>query len=240
MSRPSRRHLLLALATCAILGGTSRSDADPPIYSLLGEFGPGWNDQWKQKNFGNGPNEMRVVDEAGNRALQFHSATTASGLWKEHHVEPVNSAQLSWKWKISRSLPNIFDERTKQGDDYAARVFVIFESSWLPWNTRAICYVWSAKEPVGSVYPSPYAGDVATFVLRSGDDQAGGWVHETRDIVSDHTAIFGRPPEKISAFAVMVDTDNTGTETTTCFDDLFFSRRADGRAPSSTLPSANE
>ena len=77
------------------------------------------------------------------------------------------------RWKVERCLDGSFDEKTRDGDDYAARVFVIYTSSFLPWRTRAICYVWSSREPAGAAYPNPYTGRVATIVLQSGDENAG-------------------------------------------------------------------
>lgn len=213
--------IVLAAGCTLMLPSATAGTEGHGSYPLLRDFADDWMSSWKQRSFGRGPNELRVVEENGNPALELRSATTASGLWRKLKIEPLEAATLSWRWKVERSLPNIYDERTPQGDDYAARVFVIYESSWLlPLHTRAICYVWSAKEPVGAVYPNPYAGKVATFVLRSGDRHAGQWMREERDLVADHIAIFGEPPTKIAAFAVMVDTDHTGTETITRFDDL--------------------
>jgi len=202
----------------AVLG---TAESTPTVFRLLDEFPPGWDDEWKQKKFSDDANEVQIVEEPnGNRVLEFDSRSTASGLWCELKVEPLSSGHLSWRWRVEQSLESPLDERSKNGDDYAARVFVIYRSSFLPWRTQAICYVWSDREPVGATYPNPYTGRVATIVLQSGNANAGEWVTEQRDIVADHLAAFGKQPGKVSGFAVMVDTDNTGTSTTTWFDDL--------------------
>jgi hypothetical protein len=210
---------LVLLGGAGVVLGTA--EPAPTVFRLLDEFPDGWDDGWKQKTFSDDANEIQVAEEPdGNRALEFDSRGTASGLWRELKVEPLHFGELSWRWKVERCLDGSFDEKTRDGDDYAARVFVIYTSSFLPWRTRAICYVWSSREPAGAAYPNPYTGRVATIVLQSGDENAGEWVSEQRDIVADHVAAFGEPPDKVSGFAVMVDTDNTGTATTTWFDDL--------------------
>lgn len=210
---------LVLLGAAGFVSGTA--EPGPTVFRLLDEFPEGWDDGWKEKTFSDDPNQVQIIEESdGNRALELDSRGTASGLWCELKVDPLHSGELSWRWKVERCLDGSFDEKSKDGDDYAARVFVIYRSSFLPWRTRAICYVWSAREPTGSSYRNPYTGNVATIVLRSGGENAGEWITEKRDIVADHEAAFGTPPGKVSGFAVMVDTDNTGTTATTWFDDL--------------------
>jgi Protein of unknown function (DUF3047) len=96
----------------------------------------------------------------------------------------------------------------------------VFETSVLPRQTRAINYVWSSHQPVGAVYPSPYTGNVAMIVLRSGAAEAGAWQGESRDVLADYRAFFGGPPRELSAVAVLVDTDNTGLSAEAWFADL--------------------
>lgn len=100
-------------------------------------------------------------------------------------------------------------EHERRGDDFAARVMVVFETSPLPLRTRAINYVWAAHEPVGAVFPNPYSSNVAMLVLRSGNAHAREWQIESRDVIEDYRRFFGKSPDRISAVAVLVDTDNT-------------------------------
>lgn len=192
---------------------------------LLGDFGPRWRGRWPRKRLTPGRNRYRVVDESGNRVLEVRSHRAAEGRYCELDIKPVAAGQLSWRWKVEHSLAGTLREASlretqKPGDDYAARVFVVFESHLLPWKTRALCYVWAGNQPAGSVYASPYSGTVGIFVLRSGEAETGRWVHEERDIVVDYRTFFGREPEQISAVAIMVDTDNTNARAMAWFDDL--------------------
>jgi hypothetical protein len=229
MTAHSRIVALFAVIACALSMGVRISPAgkprpDPGAHVLLAEFEDGWDSLWMAKKFSRSANETRVaVGEDGNRSLEFTSRSSASGMWRNFHLKPVTNGRLSWRWKIERALPGETDERSKDGDDYAARVFVVFSKPLFPWKTRAICYAWAAKEPPGSVYRNPHAKHVAMIILRSGGEDTGKWMSENRDIVADHVEAFGGPPKEIHAFAVMVDTDNTEAATRAWFDDLTFS-----------------
>ena len=189
-------------------------------YKLLGDFPAGWNKEWKEKTFSMSSNHFEVVEEAGNHVLKVESNNSGSGLWRKFKTEPLESGRISWRWKVERSFIENSHETEKKGDDYAARVLVIFETHFLPWRIKAICYVWAGNQPVGNIYNSPYSDNVATIVLQSGDEHVDRWICEQRDIVADYRQYFGKSPKKVSAFAVMVDTDQTGARATAWFDDL--------------------
>ena len=203
-------HLFIAVST---------SLAQPISLKLLGDFEEGWSHHWMARKFTSGFTHYEVVEEDGNLVLMAHSKRSASGLWHMLDIHPGKVGKISWRWKVAKSLSNK-KEKKKRGDDYAARLFVVFEPHFLNWKTRAICYVWAGHEPVGSVYKNPYSKSVATFVIESGNEQSGQWIFEERDFIEDYRNYFGEAPEMVSAVAVMSDTDNTGEETKAWFDDI--------------------
>ncbi len=152
-----------------------------------------------------------------------HSRKSASGLWRMLNIHPAESGAISWGWEMEHSLSTNRYERMKKGDDYSARVFVVFEPRFLKWKTRSICYVWATQQPAGSIYGSPFASNVATIVLESGDSRTGEWITEKRDFVADYKRFFGESPKRVSAVAIMIDTDNTGGEATAYFNDILLS-----------------
>jgi hypothetical protein len=140
-------------------------------------------------------------------------------------VKEATHAVLRWRWRVRSTLDGTPPETTKAGDDFAARVFVVFETSWLPTRTRAINYVWAAREPVGTSFASPYTDRVHHVVLRSGSDDESGfendtWHAEERDVLRDYREHFGHEAPVINAVAVMVDTDNTGRTATAWITEL--------------------
>ncbi|MFQ5770757.1 MAG: DUF3047 domain-containing protein, partial [bacterium] len=162
---------------------------------------------------------------------------SASGLWRMLEIRPGRRGKISWRWKVSHNLSKKTPEKTKLGDDYAARLFVVFGPHFLSWKTRALCYVWAAQEPVGSTYRSPYAQSVGMVVVRSGGKNKGKWMKEERNIIADYEQTFGKAPEMIIAVAIMTDTDNTGQIATAYFDDIILSVSTPEREATQTVKS---
>jgi len=200
---------------------------------LFDGFAPGWREHWQEERLFTRPTVYRVADDGGRSVLHATSRKAHAGLVRRIDLAAPESARLRWSWKVRQPLAAPPDERTRAGDDFAARVFVVFETSVIPLRTRAINYVWASREPAGAMFPSPYTANVAMCVVRSGNADAGRWWAESRDVLADYRQFFGRSPEKISAVAVLVDTDNTGSEAEAWFADLRLET-----SPPPTLPPA--
>ena len=201
--------------------------------TLLGDFPEGWQKHWIERSIFPKPPQNQfqldsskkhapyeVVEDKGDAVLQMESEESATVLWRSVFIHPVSVGKIKWRWKVDRSLSGNKKEKQKIGDDYAARLLIVFEPHLVSWKTRALCYVWAGKEPVGSIYKNPYASSVGTIVVESGNKEAGKWVSEERNFVKDYEQVFGVSPEMISAAAIMVDTDNTQSSATAWFDDV--------------------
>ena len=207
------RTLILIIATALAPHGHASID-------LFDGFAEGWRTHWKDQRLFSKPTLYRVSTSDGHPVLHATSDSANSGLIREVRIKSPSRSMLRWRWKINGPLTAHVSERTRKGDDYAARVCVVFETSVIPLRTRSIQYVWAAHEPAGSDYPSPYSSNVAMFVLRSGTGGAGTWRLEERDVLADYRSFFGKDPAEISAVAIMVDTDNTGLSAEAWFADL--------------------
>lgn len=179
---------------------------------LFGEHADAFQGTWKERGF---PliagTEYQVEDSSGGVVVTGRAEDANRALSRRIEVDAPTKLKLAWSWRVRSQLTGTVDERTRAGDDFAARVFVVFERSVLPTRTRAINYVWSAREPVGAMFPSPYTERVAHIVLRNADssDDPATWLSESRDVLADYRAFFGEAPAVVSAVAIMVDTDNT-------------------------------
>ncbi len=60
------------------------------------------------------------------------------------------------------------------------------------------------------------------LAVRSGENEAGQWVSEKRNIRDDFKALFGEDITEIHAVAIMSDSDNTGQSATAYYGDIFF------------------
>lgn len=176
---------------------------------LFDNFGPDWRTHWEEQSLFAGSTTYAVVTLEGWCVLRAQSQKSASSLYRKLDLPAPATGRLHWSWRVPAPVPLKVSERTRDGDDYAARVTVVFEHSRLPSRSRALQYVWATHEPVGAMFPSPYSANVGMIVLRSGAAEAGTWREESRDILADYERFFGRPATRLSAVALMTDSDNS-------------------------------
>lgn len=198
---------------------------------------PGWQHQPLPKV--ERSNTFRIVEDSGDRVLRVRSAASASS-W----VAPLSGSDpaapvLQWRWKVSRAVAGS-DLRSKQGDDYAARLYVLFDLpldrlafgdrlrlqaaralSGADLPAAAICYVWGTAQAPGSTGWNPYTDRLRMVVVDSGDTHAMQWRGGRRDLRADwDAAAFGGTMPRIAAIAVGADTDNTGEAVDAFFGDV--------------------
>ena len=146
---------------------------------------------------------------------------------------------IEWRWKVMNLLKKS-DIAAKQGDDYPARVYVLFDYDIrkLPFSVRAkirlarlvgadiplaaLCYVWDGKAAAGTSVWSVYTDRVRVIVAESGAANLGKWVTIRRDVAADFRAAFGEDPPAISGVVLATDTDNTGESATAFYGDIRF------------------
>jgi hypothetical protein len=190
---------------------------------LFEGFRPGWRDAWSERGFPFTAATRYTVETdvaLGRPVLHAEADDANRALLRPMKLDAPTKLKLSWRWKIAGALPAKVSEREKRGDDYAARIFVVFETGLGPIGTVAINYVWAASEAEGATYASPYSSRVRVIVLRSGAREAGVWRAESRDAWQDYRDAFGREPRQLNGIAVMVDTDNTGARAEAWFEEL--------------------
>lgn len=211
------RALLLAILLCTPLPAASQAD---PI--LFGSFARQGLDGWKPKSF-KGETEYTIAENGGETVLQARSRASASGLVYETSYDPQVYPMLTWRWKIDRVIAK-GDSRTKSGDDYAARVYVVFPHWFFP-KTRTLNYIWSNILPQDAIQPNAYTANAMMIAVESGPEKVGQWVTVTRDIVADYRRAFGEDPPEVGAIAIMTDTDNTGETATAWYSDIMATSR---------------
>ncbi len=211
MNRIPLRRLLLAAALLCSLPAV-QVQADTTI--LIDDFKQGPAAGWQEKKFV-GRTEYTAAEIDGVPCLRAESRGSASGLFFELDLDPQNYPLLSWSWRVENTLAK-GDETRKQGDDYAARIYVVFPSFFF-WKTRALNYIWANQLAQGEALPSPYTGNDILVAVQSGAGRTGQWVHEQRNIVEDFRKYFGEEPPRIGAIAIMTDTDNTGEQAVACY-----------------------
>ncbi len=202
------KRILIALLVL-VAGAGAPLAAEIPVARFTRSDISGWSD----KKF-KGKTDYSFADGA----LKAHSVQGASAKIKKLTVDTKSYPRLSWSWRVSHALKHEEISR-KTGDDFAARVYVIFPRT-LFWRMRAINYVWAGKMPKESHAPSPYTENSVTVAVESGDAKAGQWVLEQRNIYEDYRNIFGEDPPALGGVAIMTDTDDSRDEATAWYGDI--------------------
>ncbi|WP_298272888.1 DUF3047 domain-containing protein [Geobacter sp.] len=189
----------------------------------VGRFSAGDLTGWKDQTFRGKKRTIYTLVEDGERTvLRAESHGSASGLIRKMEFDPAKSPILHWSWKIAGTLKK-GDERTREGDDYAARVYVIFPRTFF-WQTRAINYIWANRLPKGESVPNAFAPrNVMMVAVESGASLAGTWRSEQRNIYEDYVRLFGEEPPRAGGVALMTDSDNTGEEALAWYGDITLS-----------------
>ena len=169
-----------------------------------------------------GSTRYELVDLDGRRVLRASADASASGLFREQRIDLHATPWLHWSWRVER-LPPAADETRREGDDYAARLYVVDDGGMLFGRTRALNYFWAGGRAVGSQWPNPFAGENVTMLaVRSGAADTGRWIEERRNVREDLRRVFGEDIRYIDALALMTDTDNGGGQAQAYYGDIWF------------------
>ena len=109
---------------------------------LLDNYQGGLSPKWEKKSF-KGETLYEVTQEDTLRCIKATSHSSASGLYYKINYDTKKYPILTWRWKVHHVLSN-GNALKKEGDDYAARIYVVFPSI-LFWKTKAINYIWANR-----------------------------------------------------------------------------------------------
>ena len=206
-----KRHLLAVFSAACILA--------LPI-TLKAENLKPFN-TWQEKSFV-GNNILSFSSENQISTVKIQSQNTSSALFLKQQINLNKTPFLNWHWKVSQALKPA-NEKTKKGDDFAARVYVIASTGPFIWQTKTLSYVWSSSQEIGDTWLSPYSDKVVMLALNNGSYLQGSWQAHRRNIQIDLKNAFAETFDTIDVIAIMTDTDNTGQKTTGWYKNFYFS-----------------
>ena len=186
--------------------------------------------------------DFALVRDGDATVMRVHSDAAVGSLAQVIDADPARTPLLAWRWKVDRVLDK-GHLGTREGDDFAARVYVSFEIpvETLSFASRvkmrlaklvygadlpsaAICYVWDNRSAPGTRTWNPYTDRIRMVVLQSGAAHVGDWAAEKRDVDADFQEAFGAEWKKatphITGVAISADTDQTLERVTAWFGDL--------------------
>lgn len=182
---------------------------------------------WQQKSFV-GNTQYTVVTNASRIAIKANTHANASALYQKISIDLNQTPFLNWSWRVN-NVYSIDNQQIKNGDDFAARIYVIVKYGWLPWQTRALNYVWSNNSNLSQktykyFWLNPFTANAAMIPVQNGEQGLGEWHSYKVDIQKDFYNIFGQRIITIDGVAIMADSDNAGGSAVSYFGDISFTQ----------------
>jgi Protein of unknown function (DUF3047) len=181
--------------------------------------------------------------ESGANVIEAKASGSAAALGVRLDHDAKQMHMLRFKWSVG-NLIDSSDPRTKDGDDYAARIYVTFahdparetfrdKAQNLLFKTlygeipprAALAYVFTHRAKQNEVITSPYTSRVKKIAIDADISSVDKWKSFERDVYADYKRTFGEEPTRISGVAIMVDTDNTGETASARFGDISLSEK---------------
>lgn len=174
---------------------------------------------WKAQSWGITSYDLEIVSDTGQPALRLESTDESATITRDLNgeIDLKETPMIEWTWKAV-ALPSGGNACQKETDDQAAQVYVAWR------GTRIIGYVWDSTAPVGTICKSQKMPGVTYVILRSGAEQLGKWITERRNVFEDFRRIYGETPDKPSALALAIDSNDTGSRAGALFGSIAFSR----------------
>jgi len=129
----------------------------------------------------------------GVPALRFETRSTASMLFRHVDLDLADYQFLIWRWYIEEPIESPLDERTREGDDHPARLFLVFRTTTR--QDRRMEIIWGNKLKAGDY---KYIGGFPHYVADGSNEKRTLGVGEARRSTYERSiATFGqmgRPP----------------------------------------------
>lgn len=175
---------------------------------------------WEEKSFV-GNTRYRMVEYDGETVLNARAKATSSGLYNTGDIELDENPILNWRWKVAQ-IGEDNDERSKDGDDFPVRLYLIVSNKLQFWKSYSLVYVWSNSAELNESWENPYSSNVKHIAVETGPENIGEWRSYQRNVRDDFERLFGQVPDKIKAVAIMTDSDNSGQKFEAWYGDIRF------------------
>ncbi len=216
------RYFAIVIVSMCLLTAAIVSQAQPPPQE---DFEHGISPAWTTEALGPQKDRGRVETDqeaGGNHFLRISTDGSFYSFGIDTPFDPEHYPILKWRWRVDR-MPASADISTRNGDDAAARMYVVFRDAKSADHSphRTLEYVWDTTHPVGTIIPDPYSPELAkAIVLESGSAKLGQWVREQVNLIDDFQRAFGLKPGWVKTIAFASNSEETHSATVSDFDDL--------------------
>lgn len=219
----TKKPISIILIACSLLAVSAIADESSESTVQVARFSAMDLSGWENKSF-EGETQYAITNGNNNAYLSAKSMRSASALYKKIKINIDDTPYLNWSWRIDQALQEL-TEKEKSGDDYAARIYVVFKTGYTPLSAKALNYIWSSNDNPDTHWPNAYTDKAIMIPLRSRQDKTGTWIHEKINIKQDLLKYFDKAPKYIDGIAIMTDTDNSKGTARASYGDIYFSRK---------------
>ena len=173
------------------------------------------------------PMEISFVEKDDRASIRLATQGTASMLFRFVDV-PINDYPLlQWEWLIEQGILTDLDERTSEGDDHPARLYLKFESGSGDEHNMEIIWGnehlgagdWLRLSFFGGFFEFPH------YVANGRTENVGIWHREEVDLSALFTELWGDADgARLVGIALFCDTDQTGSKSVAYFSDVRLAR----------------
>ncbi|AZN36178.1 DUF3047 domain-containing protein [Iodobacter ciconiae] len=188
--------------------------------TAVGLFSQGQLGGWEEKTF-KGTTHYKLQPEGSAQVLAATISGGASGKFKKIKIDLNRTPYLNWRWKVDQTWLGL-NEKTKSGDDYPARLYVVVERGLFGISSKTVNYVWASQQSVGSLWPNAFTTQAALIAVESGNKNIQQWRSYKRNVKADLRQAFGEDFTHIDAVALMSDGDNSQQTGRAYFGDIWF------------------
>jgi len=188
-------------------------------------------------------NKFSIKEEGKSTVLRVTSLNSASAMFTRVDIDLAVYSVLVWRWRVNRVV-GMAVETKRDRNDSAARVRVVFGSTadrlvdeempavlkflkdqGIEFPTGEprgykIDYIWANRLEKGRHLDYPGEGNHRVIVLETGNDRAGRWLWEERNLAKDFRKCFGFDPPRLSGVLVLSDTDQTNEGVKAAFGNM--------------------
>lgn len=168
-----------------------------------------------------------VVEASEGNYLKAESDASASALIYGDEFSIYEFPYIKWRWKVE----NVYGKgnaRSKKGDDYPIRIYVIFKYDPNKAGFRerikyraakllhgeypphsGLNYIWANREHKEKIITNKYTDKVKLILSQKGSINIGKWQEHEANVIDDYREAFGKNPPEMASIAIMNDSDNT-------------------------------
>lgn len=229
--KPAAICLLSVLLISGCMGGPERSNvlkasgeaevvvmdfATPLSFSPLPE---GW---YHYKFLTRSPMDIAFATKEGVPAIRLATKASASMLFRHVDIDLQQYPLLAWRWYVEQPIESALDERTPEGDDHPARLFITFQTPM--GEKRSMEIIWgNTVLKAGDV---KYLGKFPHWVANGGNANIRKWHAEEVDLARIYRRFWPDAGDEVRVvdIALFCDSDETRGASIAYFADVRLKR----------------